>query len=53
MASQVTITLLLLATLTAGIAHTKNRNAILWFLGTLIFGPLALICVFFCDKVEE
>lgn len=54
MASQVTVTIFLLALLTAGIAQSKNRSGFLWFIGTLVFGPLALLClVLFCDEVEE
>lgn len=40
------------ALLTAGVAQGKNRSGLGWFLGALLFGPLAIfILVAFCEKL--
>lgn len=41
------------AMIVSGIAQSKNRSAIGWFVGALVFGPLALLCLLFCEKLEE
>ncbi|HEX9008364.1 MAG TPA: hypothetical protein VF837_03850 [Patescibacteria group bacterium] len=43
-----------LALIAAFIAGTKNRSGLNWFLLTIIFGPIALIClILFCDTVKK
>ena len=42
-----------LAMLVAGLAQGKNRSAVCWFIATLIFGPLALLCLLFCEKLKK
>ena len=38
----------------AGIAQGKNRSGLGWWIGSLIFGPLALFClVVFAHKLPE
>ena len=41
-----------LALLTAGLAQSKNRSGLAWFLGGLFLGPIAtFVLVAFCDKL--
>jgi hypothetical protein len=43
-----------LALLNAGLAQSKNRGGLIWFLLSLLLGPLAtFILVAFCDKLRE
>ena len=40
-----------LALINAGLAQSKNRSGLAWFLATLLLGPIAtLILVAFIDK---
>jgi len=42
-----------IAIIAAGIAQGKNRSGLNWFLLTMLFGPIALLClVVFCDKLK-
>lgn len=41
-----------LALINAGLAQTKDRSGLAWFLGSLLLGPVAtFILVAFCDTV--
>lgn len=41
-----------LALITAGLAQSKNRSGLGWFLGALLLGPIAtLLLVAFCDRL--
>lgn len=41
-----------IALLTAGVAQSKNRSGLAWFLLSLLFGPLAtFILVAFCGPI--
>jgi hypothetical protein len=42
-----------LALINAGLAQSKNRSGLFWFLASLFVGPLAtfLLVTFFSDKV--
>jgi hypothetical protein len=43
-----------LALINAGLAQSKNRSGLLWWLASLFFGPLAtFVLVAFCGKVPE
>jgi len=43
-----------LALLTAGLAQSKNRSGLAWFVGAIFFGPIAtFILVAFCDKLTS
>ncbi len=40
-----------LALINAGLAQSKNRSGLAWFLASLLLGPLAtLFLVAFCDR---
>ena len=40
-----------LALINAGLAQSKNRSGLVWFLLSAFFGPLAtFVLVVFCDK---
>ncbi|MHC5110888.1 MAG: hypothetical protein ACYTHJ_13545 [Planctomycetota bacterium] len=42
-----------IALLTAGVAQSKNRSGLPWFIATIFFGPIAtFLLVALCDKVE-
>jgi len=42
-----------LSLINAGLAQSKNRSGLVWWVLSLIFGPLAtLVIVAFLDKVE-
>lgn len=41
-----------LALINAGLAQSKNRSGLLWFLISLLLGPIAtFILVAFCDRL--
>ncbi len=43
-----------LALINAGLAQSKDRSGLLWFLGSLVLGPVAtFLLVTVCDKVRE
>ena len=43
-----------LAMINAGLAQSKNHSGLLWFLLSLILGPLAtFLIVVFCGKLPE
>jgi hypothetical protein len=43
-----------LALINAGLAQSKNRSGLIWFLFSLLLGPIAtFILVVFCGKVPE
>jgi len=43
-----------LALINAGLAQGKGRSGLLWFLVSLLLGPIATLClVAFCDPVER
>ncbi len=39
-----------LALLNAGLAQGKNRSGLIWFLLSLLLGPLATLCLVLVDK---
>ncbi len=39
-----------LALLNAGVAQGKNRSGLIWFLLSLLLGPLATLCLVLVDK---
>lgn len=39
-----------LALINAGIAQSKNRSGLNWFLLSLVLGPIATFCLVLCDK---
>ncbi len=42
-----------LSLLNAGLAQSKNRSGLAWFLISLLLGPVAtFLLVAFCDKLE-
>jgi len=42
-----------LALINAGLAQGKNRSGLVWFLVSLLLGPIAtVLLVVFCDKLE-
>jgi hypothetical protein len=43
-----------LALINAGLAQSKNHSGLLWFILSLILGPIATLCiVVFCSKHSE
>lgn len=43
-----------LSLLNAGLAQSKNRSGLLWWLVSLLLGPIAtFILVAFCDRVPD
>ncbi len=40
-----------LALINAGLAQSKNRSGIAWFLVSLLFGPIATFCVVILEPV--
>jgi hypothetical protein len=43
-----------LALINAGLAQSKNRSGILWFLISLVLGPIAtFLLVAFCEKLPR
>jgi hypothetical protein len=42
-----------LALINAGLAQGKNRSGLLWFLLSLVFGPLATLVVVLLPKVRQ
>jgi hypothetical protein len=53
-AAQYTVGWGTLALLTAGLAQSKNRSGLAWFVGAVFLGPIAtFILVAFCDKLTN
>jgi hypothetical protein len=42
-----------LALINAGLAQGKNRSGLLWFLLSLLFGPLATLAIVLMPKVRN
>ena len=42
-----------LALINAGLAQSKNRSGLLWFLASLLLGPLATFLIVVCEPVPE
>ncbi|MSR59401.1 MAG: hypothetical protein EXS05_17450 [Planctomycetaceae bacterium] len=43
-----------LALINAGLAQSKNHSGLMWFLLSLILGPIATFCVVaFCGKLPD
>ncbi len=43
-----------LALINAGLAQSKNRSGLLWFLASLLLGPIAtFLLVAFCDDLSS
>jgi hypothetical protein len=43
-----------LALINAGLAQSKNRSGLLWFLVSLFLGPIAtFLLVAFCDRLPD
>jgi hypothetical protein len=42
-----------LALINAGLAQGKNRSGLLWFLLSLVFGPLATLVLVLLPKVRQ
>ena len=41
-----------LALINAGLAQSKNRSGLGWFLGSLVLGPLATLLIVALDKAK-
>lgn len=41
-----------LALINAGLAQSKNRSGLLWFLISLLIGPIATLVMLFLPKLE-
>jgi hypothetical protein len=41
-----------LSLINAGLAQSKNRSGLLWWLASLFFGPLATLLIVILDKVR-
>ncbi len=42
-----------LALINAGLAQSKNRSGLPWFLISLPLGPIVTLCIVILDKVEK
>ncbi|HEX6685148.1 MAG TPA: hypothetical protein VF062_20325 [Candidatus Limnocylindrales bacterium] len=42
-----------LALVNAGLAQTKNRSRLIWFLVSLLLGPVATLIIVLVDPVEK
>ena len=43
-----------LALINAGLAQSKNRSGLNWFLLSILLGPIATLClVAFCEPLED
>ena len=42
-----------LALINAGLAQSKNRSGLGWFLGSLLLGPIATLIIVALDKVNR
>ena len=42
-----------LALVNAGLAQAKHRSGLLWFLGSLLLGPIATLCIVLVDDPRE
>jgi len=51
--SQYAIGLGTLALINAGLAQSKNRSGLLWFLISLLLGPIATLLLVLMDKQPE
>lgn len=41
-----------LALINAGLAQSKGRSGLLWFMGSLFLGPMATLLIVVLDSVE-
>jgi len=42
-----------LALINAGLAQSKHRSGLLWFLGSLVLGPLATFIIVLLDDLRD
>jgi hypothetical protein len=42
-----------LSLINAGLAQSKNRSGLLWWIGSLILGPLATLLIVVCPPVPR
>ncbi|MGZ8901136.1 MAG: hypothetical protein ACXW3Z_13665 [Limisphaerales bacterium] len=42
-----------LSLINAGLAQTKNRSGLLWFIASLFFGPLCTLLIVLLDSVKK
>jgi len=42
-----------LALVNAGLAQAKHRSGLLWFLASLLLGPIATLCIVVMDDPRE
>ncbi len=42
-----------LSLINAGLAQTKNRSALLWWLASLFFGPICTLLIVVLDPVKK
>jgi hypothetical protein len=42
-----------LALINAGLAQSKNRSGIAWFLLSLLFGPIATFCIVLLESISK
>jgi hypothetical protein len=42
-----------LALVNAGLAQAKHRSGLLWFLASLLLGPIATLCIVVVDDPRE
>ena len=42
-----------LALINAGLAQTKNRSGLGWFIASLLLGPIATLIIVLLDKVQK
>lgn len=42
-----------LALINAGLAQSKNRSGLLWFLGSLLLGPVATFLLCLCERLPD
>jgi len=42
-----------LALINAGLAQSKNRSGLAWFLSSLLLGPIATLLIVALDKIPE
>ncbi|MBM4014815.1 MAG: hypothetical protein FJ293_07615 [Planctomycetes bacterium] len=51
--TELTVGLGTLALLNAGLAQSKNRSGLIWFLVSLLLGPIATFLLVLLDKVHS
>ena len=42
-----------LSLINAGLAQTKNRSGLLWFIASLFFGPICTLLIVLLDPVKK